>query len=56
MKLTKLNIKKYRAPIYKYALANVNLRSAKSTNSSIITVIPQELKWKYWMKKMTGLR
>ncbi|MGO0985688.1 L,D-transpeptidase family protein [Clostridioides difficile] len=41
VKLFKINIKKYRAPIYKYALVNVNLRSAKSTNSSIITVIPQ---------------
>ncbi|KJF63591.1 hypothetical protein TZ54_08800 [Clostridioides difficile] len=58
MKLTKLNIKKYRAPIYKYALANVNLRSAKSTNSSIITVIPQGAKMEVldeeddWIKVM----
>lgn len=58
VKLTKLNIKKYRAPIYKYALANVNLRSAKSTNSSIITVIPQGAKMEVldeeddWIKVM----
>ncbi len=37
-------IKNYRVPIYKYALTNINLRSDKSTDYNIITVIPKDSK------------
>lgn len=32
---------KYREPVYKYTLKNANLRSEKSLNSNIVTVIPK---------------
>ena len=34
----------YRSPIYKYALTNLNLRSDKSTNSNVISVIAKNSK------------
>ncbi|WP_330362562.1 L,D-transpeptidase family protein [[Clostridium] dakarense] len=44
MKSSRKNIKRSREPVYKYALTNLNLRSQKSTDSSIITVIPKNSK------------
>ena len=44
MKLSKFSIKKYREMIYKYTLANLNLRSGKSTSESIIAIIPKGTK------------
>ena len=35
------NYKRESNSIYKYTLANLNLRSSKSTSGDIITVIPQ---------------
>lgn len=49
-------IKKVRENIYKYTLVNLNLRSEKSTDSAIITVIPKGAKIEvldseeYWLK------
>lgn len=41
MKVGRKITKKYRAPVYKYTLTNLNLRPQKSINSNIITVIPK---------------
>ena len=44
MKLSKFSIKKYREMIYKYTLANLNLRSGKSTSENIMAIIPKGTK------------
>ena len=44
MKLSKFSIKKYREIIYKYTLANLNLRSEKSTSGNVISIIPKGTK------------
>ncbi len=44
MKLSKFSIKKYREIIYKYTLANLNLRSEKSTSGNVIATIPKGTK------------
>ena len=44
MKLSKFSINKYREVVYKYTLANLNLRAGKSTSENIIDIIPKGTK------------